>query len=212
LVGSRIDEEKEVNKVQYRIAKRAVKKAMAVAKNNAYEMLHHRLDPKEGEKEVFKLTSVRDRLARDLSSVRCIKDEDGKVLTEDTKRQERWKSYFYKLFNEERFDVSQLTKGEEQHSFRSCSRTTKDEVQEALRKKKVRKAVGLDSIHVEIKKSLGEEGIEWLIEFFNVIFKTATMPQEWRHSTVIPMSKKKGDVQNCNNYRGIKLLSHTMKL
>ena len=38
------------------------------------------------------------------------------------------------------------------------------------------------------------------------------MPQKWRHSTIIPLYKNKGDVQNCNSYRGIKLLSHTMKL
>jgi len=31
-------------------------------------------------------------------------------------------------------------------------------------------------------------------------------------STVIPFYKAKGDIQDCNYYRGIKLLSHTMKL
>ena len=65
---------------------------------------------------------------------------------------------------------------------------------------------------MEIWKSLGEEGIRWLTDFSNVIFKTAKMPQEWRNSTIIPLYKNKGDVQNCNSYRGIKLLSHTMKL
>ena len=38
------------------------------------------------------------------------------------------------------------------------------------------------------------------------------MPREWRSSTVIPLYKNKGDIQDCNNFRGIKLLSHTMKL
>ncbi|KAG5576478.1 hypothetical protein H5410_056612 [Solanum commersonii] len=38
------------------------------------------------------------------------------------------------------------------------------------------------------------------------------MPDEWRWSTMVPLYKNKGDIQNCNNYRGIKLLSHTMKI
>jgi len=59
---------------------------------------------------------------------------------------------------------------------------------------------------------LGEEGLEWLTDIFNVIFRTAKMPKEWRSSTVILLYKNKGDIQDCNNFRGIKLLSHTMKL
>ena len=29
---------------------------------------------------------------------------------------------------------------------------------------------------------------------------------------MIPLNKNKGDIQSCNNYRGIKLLSHTIKI
>ena len=61
---------------------------MALAKNNAYERLYQRLNSKEGENEVFKLARARERRTRDLSSVRCIKDEDGKVLVEDNKVQQ----------------------------------------------------------------------------------------------------------------------------
>ena len=38
------------------------------------------------------------------------------------------------------------------------------------------------------------------------------MPEEWRSSTLIPLYKNKGDAQVCGNYRGTKLLGHTMKL
>jgi len=52
--------------------------------------------------------------------------------------------------------------------------------------------------------------LKWLAEIFNVIFRTAKMPRELRFSTVIPLYKDKRDIQDCNNYWGIKLLSHTM--
>jgi len=90
LVDSRTDEEKEVNRVHYRIARREDKRAVAVAKNNAYDRLYKRLNSKEGEKEVFKLLRAREIRTRYLSSVRCIKDEGGRVLIEDTKTRERW--------------------------------------------------------------------------------------------------------------------------
>ncbi|GJZ56551.1 retrovirus-related pol polyprotein LINE-1 [Tanacetum coccineum] len=38
------------------------------------------------------------------------------------------------------------------------------------------------------------------------------MPEEWRLNEVIPIYKNKGDAQVCRNYRGIKLLGHTIKL
>ena len=38
------------------------------------------------------------------------------------------------------------------------------------------------------------------------------MPREWRFSTVILLYKNKGGIQDCNNYRAIKLLCHTIKL
>ena len=70
---------------------------------------------------------------------------------------------------------------------------TKEEVKQALRTMKVGKTDGLDSIPVEIWNSLGEKGIEWLTDFFNVILKSAMMLQEWRCSTVIPLYKNRGE-------------------
>ncbi|KAG5629678.1 hypothetical protein H5410_001395 [Solanum commersonii] len=53
-------------------------------------------------------------------------------------------------------------------------------------------------------------GIEWLTVSFNVIFTKHV--HEWRWSTMVPLYKNKRLYRNCNNYRGIKLLSHTMKI
>ncbi|KAI5099850.1 ubiquitin-fold modifier 1 precursor [Silurus meridionalis] len=44
------------------------------------------------------------------------------------------------------------------------------------------------------------------------ILEGEKMPEEWRRSVLVLIFKHKGDVQTCSNYRGIKLISHTVKL
>jgi len=61
---------------------------VAVAKDNAFEKSYQRLNSKKGESEVFKLARARERRTRDLSSMRCVKDEDRMVLVEDAKLKE----------------------------------------------------------------------------------------------------------------------------
>ncbi|QHN83560.1 LINE-1 retrotransposable element ORF2 protein [Arachis hypogaea] len=77
---------------------------------------------------------------------------------------------------------------------------------------KIGRAVGPDNVPIEVWKSLGEKGINWLTKLFNEILRSKKMPDEWRKSTLVPIYKNKGDIQSCGNYRGIKLMSHTMKL
>ena len=65
---------------------------------------------------------------------------------------------------------------------------------------------------MEVWKSLEEEGIDILWDLMQKIFSQEKMPEEWRGSLIIPIYKGKGDIQECGNYRGIKLISHTMKI
>ena len=76
------------------------------------------------------------------------------------------------------------------------------------------KAVGPDDIPVEVWKCLGEGALEFLSKLYNRTMESEKMPEEWRDSVLIPIYKNKGDVQSCysSHYRGITLISHTMKL
>ena len=47
---------------------------------------------------------------------------------------------------------------------------------------------------------------------FNSIMITETIPSAWRDSVLVPIFQEKGDIQECKNYRGIKLLTHTFKI
>ncbi|KAE8681859.1 Detected protein of unknown function [Hibiscus syriacus] len=64
----------------------------------------------------------------------------------------------------------------------------------------------------EVKMALRKIGKDKAVGPDQIPITTTKMPDEWRQSTVIPIYKNKGDPQRCGNYRGIKLLSHTMKI
>ena len=74
------------------------------------------------------------------------------------------------------------------------------------------KATGPDEIPAEIWKYLGQDGVIVLYKLFNAILRCGRIPEAWRMSILIPIYKGKGDVLECSNYRGIKLLSHTFKI
>ena len=72
--------------------------------------------------------------------------------------------------------------------------------------------MGPDGIPVDVWKSLGEEGVDMLLDLLQKIFEQEKMPEEWRDSVIVPLFRQKGDIQDCENYRGIKMISHTMKI
>ena len=86
------------------------------------------------------------------------------------------------------------------------------QVERQLNKMKNGRSCEPDGIPTEALKQLGDWGVRQLTNIFNAFMQSGQMPDEWRESIITPIYKDKGDHMNCSNYRGIKLLSHTMKL
>ena len=74
------------------------------------------------------------------------------------------------------------------------------------------KAQGPDGIPVEAWIVVGNKGVWFLVNFFNRFPREEKMSNEWRRSVIVSLYKGKEDIKKCGNYRGIKLMSHTMKL
>ena len=72
--------------------------------------------------------------------------------------------------------------------------------------------MGPDGIPIKVWRCLEDIAIVWLTKMFNNIFRSNKMAEEWKRSILVPIYKNKGDIQSCTNYRGIKLMSHIMKL
>ncbi|CAB3223930.1 unnamed protein product [Arctia plantaginis] len=58
-------------------------------------------------------------------------------------------------------------------------------------------------------KLLKEDRYEWLTLFLNMLLLKEVIPKEWCQTN---RTQPKGDVQECNNYRRIKFMSHTIKV
>ncbi|KAK3523982.1 hypothetical protein QTP70_017489, partial [Hemibagrus guttatus] len=200
----------EENRQEYKELQRRVKREVSKAKQKAYDELYTRLDTREGEKDLYRLARQRDRDGKDVQQVRVIKDRDGRVLTSEESVQRRWKEYFEVLMNEEN-EREKRVEGVNSVE-QKVDKIRKDEVRKALKRMKSGKAVGPDDIPVEVWKCLGEAAVEFLASLFNRVLESERMPEEWRRSVLVPIFKNKGDVQSCSNYRGIKLMSHTMKV
>ncbi|KAK3557964.1 hypothetical protein QTP86_005212 [Hemibagrus guttatus] len=200
----------EENRQEYKELQRRVKREVSKAKQKAYDELYTRLDTREGEKDLYRLARQRDRDGKDVQQIRVIKDRDGRVLTSEESVQRRWKEYFEELMNEEN-EREKRVEGVNSVE-QKVDKIRKDEVRKALKRMKSGKAVGPDDIPVEVWKCLGEAAVEFLANLFNRVLESERMPEEWRRSVLVPIFKNKGDVQSCSNYRGIKLMSHTMKV
>ena len=73
------------------------------------------------------------------------------------------------------------------------------------------KSAGVDNIPAELVQTGGEDVITTLTKICNKILQTGEWPTPWTQSLVIT-SPKKGNLQQCQNYRTISLNSHPSKV
>ena len=73
------------------------------------------------------------------------------------------------------------------------------------------KASGGDEIPVELFQILKDDAVKVLHSICQQIWKTQQWPQDWKRSVFIPIPKK-GNAQECSNYRTIALISHARKV
>ena len=143
-----------------------------------------------------------------------MKDKDGNVMADEESVLRIWKEYYIGLMNEEneRERERERRENDGERVNLEVESISKEEVRENMQRMKNGKAVGPDDIPVDVWKCLGERALKFLTKLYNRTMESERMPEEWRDSVLIPIFKNKGDVQSCSNYRGIKLIGHTMKL
>ena len=85
------------------------------------------------------------------------------------------------------------------------------EVKWAFGSNTTNKASGGDGIPPELFQILKDNAVKVLHSTCQQIWKTQQLPQNWKRSVFIPVSKK-GNAKECSNYHTIALISHAGKV
>ena len=86
----------------------------------------------------------------------------------------------------------------------------REEVEIAVASLKKGKSAGVDNIPAELVQAGGETMVYVLTQICNRIWRTGELPTPWTQSLIITLPKK-GNLQLCQNYRTISLISHSSK-
>jgi hypothetical protein len=73
------------------------------------------------------------------------------------------------------------------------------------------KSPGNDEIPAELIQAGGEILLSAIHKLINSDWNKDEMPDQWKESIILPVHRK-GDKTDCNNYRGISLLSTSYKI
>jgi hypothetical protein len=133
-----------------------------------------------------------------------VKDENGDLLADSHSMLNRWKNHFSQLLNVHNVsDVRQIEIHTAEPLVPGPSRL---EVEIAIAKLKKYKSPVSDQIPAELTVAGGELLLSAIHKLVNSVSNKEELPAQWKESIIVQFHKK-GDKTDCNNYRGISLLS-----
>ena len=69
------------------------------------------------------------------------------------------------------------------------------EVRAVLKKIKRHKAPGLSRLVAEMIQATGDIGIQWILHLCNGIVKKGSIPEDWKSSVVLPITRSHGSAR-----------------
>ena len=159
--------------------------------------------------------ALRTLRSRPRPSVGLVRAADGSVPQDERGQLDCWKEHFERLLSASTPD-QEFPDGDLQYPEASPDISTEPpsagEIRRALGKLKNGKVPGICGVTAEMLKAGGEAVILQLEQLFRAIWHSGVCPPDWYRGLIVPVWKGKGDNTDCNNYRGITLLSIPGKL
>ena len=196
---------------QYRAANQEIKKGTKKAKmiwiEEQCQDIEDRMK-KNNSKKTYQL--VKDLTSSKQGQTTSIRNKDGKYLTEEQDILERWSKYCSELYNYRATgdpEVLNVPPATDNDNFPIL----REEVEAAVKLLKKGKSAGADNVPAELVQAGGEAMISVLLTICNKIWQTGEWPTPWTQYLIITLPKK-GNLQLCQNYRTISLISHPNKV
>ena len=199
------------SKKEYSEANRRIQKAVKKAKENWIGAQCEEIETclnKNNSKRAYQL--VKDLISEKQGGSSTIQDKSGKCLTEEKEILSRWTEYCSELYNygscgdNAVLDCSQPPEEDLQPILR-------EEVEIAVASLKKGQSARVDNIPAELVQAGGETMVDVLTEICNRIWRTGEWPTPWTQSLIMTLPKK-GNLQLCQNYRTISLISYSSKV
>ena len=111
------------------------------------------------------------------------------------------------------FDPAVLEKARQRPLRPQTDPPSREELETAIYNMRRGKAGGSSGILLEMVRvaSCEEEFLDALLELVEVVWKQSCVPRDWSNVLLVPILKK-GDLSNCDNWRGIALLDVVEKV
>lgn len=138
-----------------------------------------------------------------------LKSLSGETITDSSHQMKRWIEHFSELYSRQTTisDTASNVLKDLPMMPELDNVPTLDELNKAIDALNCNKAPGNDSIPPEVIKRCKSVLLKPLHDLLCLCWEEGEVPQDMRDSTIITLYKNKGDRSDCNNYRGISLLS-----
>jgi hypothetical protein len=205
--NSRTRGEKARAQRDYSEAHRAVKRSVRGDKRAFYDTLAREAEEAAARRDMKTVYQITKQLSgKFLSSGKPIKSKDGRVLTTTGQQLTRWAEHFRQLLNRPPPEDDPNIPVAPVDLPINVDRPTREEIRTAIIRLKNGKAAGPDDIPAEALKADIDTAAEVLYTLFGDVWDSESIPKDWKQGILVKVPKK-GDLQECNNYRGISLLS-----
>ncbi len=212
MLGTNSPETKEELKAEYSEQDRKVKRSARKDKRDYIEDLAGKAETAAihgDSRELYRITKL--LAGKKPASSNTLKNKQGQILTTEREKADRWVEHFKEVLNRPEPLIIADPESAEADLDINIDAPTDAEVRRAIESLKSNKSPGIDLIQAEILKADLDTSTKYLSDLFRAIWMEETVPEDWCKGVITKLPKK-GDLSNCDNWRGITLLSIASKV